>query len=694
MEQAVTKKELHILMLEDTPSDAQLIERELHKAGIAFTAQRVDTREAFIRALDEFHPDIILSDYKLPSFDGMSALQIVQSDYPEVPVIMVTGALPDIEAVELIHAGAKDYVLKDRLARLAPAVHRALSMEQGIRIRKQAEERMRLAAQVFESTLEGIMITDADRNIVEVNKAFTQITGYPREEVLGRNPNLLKSTHHGGEFYTMMWASINSTGHWVGEIWNRRKNGEAYPEALTISTVVNKQGQISNYVGIFSDITLFKQHEKQLERTAHYDALTGIPNRVLLADRMKQALAHSKRNRSLLAVCYLDLDGFKLINDMMGHEAGDKILVEIAKRIEHTIRGGDTVARLGGDEFVILLVGIEQREECTHSLARLLEVISQPIQVGGRSFTLSASIGVALYLGDNEDEDVDALLRHADQAMYSAKQAGKNRYYLYDPAHDQRTRAHQALLGQIIYGLSHGQFELHYQPKVEMHSRRLVGAEALIRWRHPERGLLSPGEFLQVVYGTELEIGMGEWVIAAALEQLRSWHQSGLALELSINISAFHLQSAEFPEKLRQRMAAYPDLPAGSLQIEILETAALEDVSNTTAIIEACRSIGVSFALDDFGTGYSSLSYLSNLPVNTLKIDQSFVRDMLEDKGDRAIVQGIIALAHAFEREIVAEGIETEDIYQALLEMGCEIGQGYGIARPMPPEEFLRWHST
>ena len=347
------------------------------------------------------------------------------------------------------------------------------------------------------------------------------------------------------------------------------------------------------------------------------------------------------------------------------------------------------MARLGGDEFVILLMDMEQEQECFSSLDRLLETIARPIAIGNHSFSLSASIGVTLFPADNED--ADTLLRHADQAMYTAKQSGKNRYHLYDPAHDQRTRSQQALLGQISHGLGQGQFELHYQPKIDLGVRRLVGAEALIRWRHPERGLLFPGEFLYALEGTERDIALGEWVIATALAQLGQWKEAGLQLELSINISAFHLQSAEFIEKLRQLVARHPELPSGTLQIEILETAALNDMSRITAIIEECRSFGVSFALDDFGTGYSSLAYLSNLPVHTLKIDQSFVRDMLEDKGDYAIVQGVIALARAFERETVAEGIETPEIYQALLEMGCGVGQGYGIARHMPAEELLNW---
>jgi diguanylate cyclase (GGDEF)-like protein len=390
-----------------------------------------------------------------------------------------------------------------------------------------------------------------------------------------------------------------------------------------------------------------------------------------------------------LAVCYLDLDGFKLVNDTMGHEAGDRVLIEVTKRIKDTIRGDDTVARLGGDEFAVLLQGLNAAEECSSSLNRLLEAISQPIEIKGKLFEVSASIGVALYPSD--DQDADTLLRHADQAMYTAKQSGKNRYYLYDAENDQRARSHHEFLRRLTLALAKNEFELFYQPKVDMRSLQLVGAEALIRWNHPERGLLAPSEFLHIVEGSTLEIELGDWVVATALAQLEAWLQAGMPMELSINISARHLQASDFTWKLKRKLLRYPNLPKGSLQIEVLETAALEDIPRVIDTIERCRKIGISFALDDFGTGYSSLSYLGRLPVDTLKIDQSFIRDMLEDKGDRAIVQGVIALAKAFDRKIVAEGVETEELFRALLEMGCEYGQGYGIARPMAAGALPAW---
>ncbi|MDZ4201778.1 MAG: EAL domain-containing protein [Gallionella sp.] len=555
--------------------------------------------------------------------------------------------------------------------------------------RKRIDERLQLTAKVFENTLEGIIITDAAMNIVEVNDAFTSITGYARDEAIGKTPRMLQSGLQSPSFYRDMWQGIASLGHWRGEVWNRNKQGEVFAELLNISAVTNDRGEVTNYVAVFSDITLLKQHEKQLEHVAHYDPLTGLPNRLLLADRMRQALAHAKRNKTLLAVCFIDLDGFKNVNDSMGHEAGDKVLIEVTRRFSQMLRADDTVARMGGDEFVVLLEGLEAAEECLGSLNRLLESVAQQMDIDGKTFFLGASIGVSLYHGD--DQDADTLLRHADQAMYIAKQSGKNRYHLYDVEHDQRARTHHEFLARIASGLADNEFELYYQPKVEMTTRKLSGAEALIRWNHPERGLLAPGDFLRAIEGTELEIELGEWVMQAALEQLERWRLIGLELELSINISASHLQNSDFVWKLKRKLLRYPELPAESLQIEVLETAALDDIAKVGKIIEACHKIGVSFALDDFGTGYSSLSYLSHLPVDALKIDQSFVRDMLVDKGDHAIVQGVIALADAFERKTVAEGVETEAHFQALLAMGCQYGQGYGIARPMPEAALLRW---
>jgi diguanylate cyclase (GGDEF)-like protein/PAS domain S-box-containing protein len=556
----------------------------------------------------------------------------------------------------------------------------------------QAEQALRISEEKLRGLYElaplGIALTDMNGQYVEFNESFRQICGYPEDELRKLDYWTLTPRDY-EEQETRQLESLSKTGRYGPYEKNyRQKNGKLIPIRLNGMLVTGKNGQ--QYIwSIVEDISSRKQHEEQLVRIAHYDALTGIPNRVLLSDRMKQAMAQTIREQNMLAVCYLDIDGFKPINDQFGHETGDQVLVEISRRIENTIRGGDTVARLGGDEFVILLLGLERGNECIATLDRLLEAIAQPIPIKGNPFSLSASIGVSIYPLDNED--IDTLLRHADQAMYAAKVSGKNRYYLHDTEQDQRTREHLAILGHIKHGLLNGQFELYYQPKIDLRSKQLVGAEALIRWNHPERGLLPPAEFLRQIENSELDIEIGEWVIASALGQIKLWRKAGLDIEVSINISAYHLESPDFVEKLQQKLLQFSDLPTGCFQIEVLETAALEDVTKVSKIIEACRCFGVGFALDDFGTGYSSLLYLSKLPVDELKIDQSFVRDMLEDKGDRVIIQGIIALAEAFNLKTVAEGIETKDHYHMLLDMGCDIGQGYGIARPMQSSKLLAW---
>lgn len=568
----------------------------------------------------------------------------------------------------------------------APAL---IAAARDIAERLAAEQSLRLAASVFANAHEGIMITDVSGHIVEVNPTFTELTGYSRGEAIGQNAGMLNSGHHDTAFYRNMWETIRDQGHWRGEVWNRKKSGEVFVELLTISAVRDNRGEITHFVGIFSDITLLKEHQERLERLAHFDPLTQLPNRMLLADRLQLAMANASRNRGLLAVCYLDLDGFKPVNDRFGHAAGDRLLVEVALRLRNSVRGGDTVARLGGDEFVILLSGLGDLHECDHALGRITAALAQPFSVSGESVTVSASIGVTLYPHDGSD--ADTLLRHADQAMYVAKQSGRNRHHLFDPEKDRRARRRREDIARIAQALADNEFVLHYQPKVDMRRGRVVGAEALIRWRHPERGLVSPQEFLPAVEGHDLAIAIGNWVIGTALDQMAAWRQAGIDLSVSINIAGEHLQHPGFARELGRCLAAHPSVDPARLELEVLETAAIEDVVRVAQLFEECRRLGVSFALDDFGTGYSSLTYFRRLPAEVLKIDQSFVRDMLDDPEDLAIVEGVIGLTRAFRRQVIAEGVESAEHGLVLLLLGCDLAQGFGIARPMPAEELPAW---
>lgn len=538
------------------------------------------------------------------------------------------------------------------------------------------------------------MITDASATITEVNDAFNRITGYATEEVLGKNPKILQSGRHSPDFYAEIWDTLLAQGHWRGEIWNRRKNGEIYPEMLTISAVKNAAGLVQHYVSLCTDITSMKEHQGQLERIAHYDLLTNLPNRVLLADRLSQAMLQCSRHEQSLAVVFLDLDGFKHINDTNGHDVGDELLIALSIRMKEALRKGDSLARIGGDEFVAVLTDLTTVENCEPVLERLLLAASKPVTIGDAVLHVSASIGVTFYPEDNVDADL--LMRHADQAMYMAKESGKNRYHLFDIAQDDAVKVQRESLDAIRSALDKHQFVLHYQPKVNMRTGKVIGVEALIRWQHPKRGLLNPIEFLPIIENNPMSVEMGEWVIATALTQISQWLEMGLNLPVStsVNIAAVQLQQPDFTQRLTTLLAAHPNVEPRYLELEVLETSALDDVNYVSTIMNGCMRLGVNFALDDFGTGYSSLTYLRRLPANLIKIDQSFVRDMLIDADDLAIVEGVIALAKSFKREVIAEGVETIEHGTALLHLGCDLAQGYGIARPMPSVDIPEWVSS
>ncbi|MGC9456885.1 MAG: EAL domain-containing protein [Halothiobacillaceae bacterium] len=555
--------------------------------------------------------------------------------------------------------------------------------------RKRIEERLRLDASVFHHAHEGILVTDATGQIVEANATFCHMTGYERDEVIGRNPRFLQSGRQDGEFYRRMWSTLLERGAWHGELWNRKKNGDIYAQLAHISAVRDDRGRLTHFVGLFSDITPIKETEHQLKSMAYHDALTRLPNRSLLSERMRDAMAQTRAQGGQLVVAYMDLDGFKPVNDSLGHDKGDQLLRQVADRLRKCVRGMDTVARLGGDEFVVLLTEIQDQTQWTRALDRLLQSVNAPYELDGKEVRVSASVGVTLFPDD--DADADTLMRHSDQAMYRAKQEGRNRYHLFDPEHDRRAQEQSVALERIAAGLSDGEFVLYYQPKVDMTSGQVAGAEALIRWQHPERGLVPPGEFLPMVEDSDLSADLGVWVIREALRQWAAWHADGLTLPLSVNVSAHHLESPDFATRLAELLSEVPEYQAGMLDLEILETAALLDVERICGLIHECAGMGVLFSLDDFGTGYSSLTYLKRLPAQTLKIDQSFVRDMLDDPEDRAIVEGVVGLARAFDRCVIAEGAETPEHCRLLRSLGCFMAQGYGIARPMPAASLAGW---
>lgn len=556
--------------------------------------------------------------------------------------------------------------------------------------RKKIEEKLYLAASVFTYAHEGIMITTADGKIIDINNAFSRLTGYSREEIIGKNPRILKSGQHDANFYAGIWQKLLFEGYWQGEIWNKRKNGELYVALQTISAVRDTQGKVRQYISLFSDITLRKEQQQQLEHLAHYDPLTKLPNRVLLADRLQQAMTQAQRRGQQIALVYLDLDGFKNINDKHGHDAGDKLLIALADNMKASLREGDTLTRLGGDEFVAVLIDLPDAAAGVPIIQRLLSAAAQTVQIDHKILQVSASLGITFY-PQIEETDADQLLRQADQAMYQAKQAGKNRYHVFDTELDRSVRGHHENIERIRHALHAKEFVLYYQPKVNMRTGAVIGAEALIRWQHSEQGLLLPASFLPIIEDHALAIEVGEWVINTALNEMEQWHKAGLDIHISVNIGARQLQQSNFVTRLGKILAAHPHIKPHYLELEVLETSALKDMNHISEVIEACRLLGVTFSLDDFGTGYSSLTYLKRLPVTQLKIDQSFVRDMLDDPADLSILDAVLGLASAFRRQVIAEGVETVAHGKMLLQLGCELAQGYGIARPMPASQLLDW---
>jgi len=556
--------------------------------------------------------------------------------------------------------------------------------------RKQVETDLRIAAAAFESH-EGMMITDAKMVILRVNRAFTEVTGYTAEEVIGQTPQLLKSGRHNTGFYQAMWASINQSGTWQGEVWDRRKNGEIYPKWLTISAVKGNNGVVTHYVGIHVDITERKAAEKEIQLLAYYDPLTRLPNRRLLMDRLQQAIASSARTGREGALLLIDLDNFKTLNDTLGHQVGDQLLQQIAQRLEACVRDGDTVARLGGDEFVVILENLsEQALEAASQTEtvgeKILASLGQPYQFATHVHQSTASIGVTLF--DDKNQATNELLKQADIAMYQAKKASRNTLRFFDPKMQASINARVSLESELRKALESQQFQLYYQIQVDS-SHWPLGAEVLIRWLHPERGMVSPMEFIPLAEETGLILPIGQWVLDTACAQIKTWQQDPVSrdLVLAVNVSAKQFRQADFVAQVQATLQRH-DINPTRLKIELTESLLLYDIEDTIDTMKVLSKIGVQFSLDDFGTGYSSLQYLKRLPLDQIKIDQSFVRNITTDVSDRAIVRTIIAMAHSMDISVIAEGVETEEQRQLLLKSGCINFQGYLFSKPVPIEQF------
>ncbi|PVV26752.1 MAG: hypothetical protein B6D79_05305 [gamma proteobacterium symbiont of Ctena orbiculata] len=565
-------------------------------------------------------------------------------------------------------------------ASLKQALQRAQELSEALR---NSEERFRM---LFEANKAVMLTIDPDTGtILAANNAAVDFYRYDQDKLLGMQISDINILSQEDIDLEMQNARNEERHHFYFR--HALASGEIR-DVEVHSGPIDWNGQEVLY-SIIHDVTDRKKAEAELEYIANYDALTGLPNRRLKIDRLRQAIAHSKRNGVSVGICYLDLDGFKPINDRFGHDTGDQILIEISRRLQATLREKDTISRVGGDEFVLILSDLTGVQQCTQILDRVLEEIAEPIQVGTTHLEVNASIGVTLFPED--DVDADILIRHADQAMYWAKEEGKNCYRLFVPHQNKQVKVNRENYQHLQNALLNEEFVIYYQPKIDMYSCEVIGVEALIRWMHPEYGITLPGEFLSLITKTELELELGRWVIDQALRQVSEWQGNGIVLPISVNVGVYHLQSPVFAKQVRELFSKHPDVKPEMLELEILETASIEDTNAIYHTLTDCHELGIKISLDDFGTGYSSLAYFHRLPVDTLKIDQSFVQAMLDDPQDLTIVDSVVRLAHAFRHPVIAEGVESIEHASALLTLGCRFGQGYGIAKPMPAENIPSW---
>lgn len=555
-----------------------------------------------------------------------------------------------------------------------------------ISYKKRTDRRLALSERILNHTNEGIVVTSPEGYITDINQAYSNITGYSREELIGNKPNLLQSGRHDDQFYQQMWQQINDTGHWEGEIWDRRKNGEIYPKWLSIITIFNDDNSINCYIGMFTDITEKKKTEQELEHLHYFDPLTKLPNRILLADRLKQALSLAKRENEELAVLIMDLGRFKFINDSLGHHAGDELLEIVAKELNEIVRDSDTVARLGDDEFAILLPELRLPEDASIVAQNIINKLAVTYELAGQHIEIHINIGIASFPDDSDD--AESLINSAELALYKAKELGANNYLFFSQDLQDAIANQLALENALKEAIEQDQLTLYYQPKIDLKNNQIIGMEALVRWIHPEKGMIPPDQFIPFAEESNLILSMGEWIIRTACRETAQWHaNTKLPLVVAINLSAKQFREHNLLDKIRAVVEEHALNPE-CIELEITESSVMDNVEEALETMHRLRNHGLKLAIDDFGTGYSSLSYLKRFPINTLKIDQSFVRELTEESDDAAIVEAIISMADKLRLNVVAEGVETEDQLQFLTDKGCQNGQGYFLSRPLPSHEF------
>ncbi|WP_165901798.1 putative bifunctional diguanylate cyclase/phosphodiesterase [Reinekea marinisedimentorum] len=606
--------------------------------------------------------------------------------FSKITIILSVLLLSALAAISIAWHMAQRRTLKN--------LTRQLSHETELRKKAESSQAMRenlLAGAVFAYTSEGIVITDANANIIDANTSFERLTGYSKEEALGRNPNFLQSGQHDESFYKKMWAQLKASGYWRGEIWNRRKSGALYPELLTINSIRDEHNRVTNYIAIFSDISQLKMTEKRLDKLAYFDQVTDLPNRIHLTDRLDQAILHSQINNLQLAIIFLDLDRFKSINESFGHAAGDELLRQISKRLKATLRAVDTVARISSDEFVMLIQHISSREEVQTIVNKLMATFEIPFNIENRPYNQTASIGISVYPDDGSN--TSELLRSADSAMYLAKNEGRNTFRFFDKSDIRLTEKRIRLEIALQRAAKKNEFSLAYQPQYELSSKRIIGLEALIRWHNPALGDIPPSQFIPVAEQNGKIREVGRWVLETACQQGADWARKGIDFgRISVNISGIQLHENNFDE-LVKKVLVKTGLQPSCLELEVTESVVMNRIDAGISQLNRLRKLGVKIAIDDFGTGYSSLEYLKKLPIDKLKLDRSFVKDIPGDQDDLAISRAVISMGKALGLEVVAEGIETIEQNSTLLESGCAFGQGYWFSKPQSAEqiyEFIR----
>lgn len=683
---------LKILMLEDSATDAELLRTMLQRSGLDFDWVCVENESGFKRELDAFEPNIVLSDYNLPAYDGGTALQHVLATHPHLPVIIVTGALGEEKAVQLLRDGAVDYILKDRLARLPDAVKRALGNSRVAAERLVAQGKLvesdRLLRQAQEIAHLGSLRWELAEDLIYCSEEAYRIFGLLPDES-GHEPRSFFEQVVLPSDYEFFWKEIQDTragkSEFNCEVRFRRPTGEMRWVHGQARIICDEAGKPAKLIAALLDITERKATESRILYMANHDALTGLPNREQLYANLGSAINSSNRNNHGFALMFLDLDHFKDINDTLGHDVGDRLLVEMSQRLLKACRSEDTVSRLGGDEFILLLPESDE-QGAAQAANKLLAIVSRPFMIDLHEINVTGSIGIAIYPIDGEN--IDQLSRHADAAMYRAKEDGRNAFRFFTKQMQEHSARNLLLVNALSHAIVREQLEVYFQPQIITRDRTVVGAEALLRWQHPELGAVSPGEFIRLAEDSGLILQIGEWVLRQAIRQAKRWQDQGFApLLMAVNLSAVQFHQPELPQ-LVARILKEEGLSPAYLELELTESVTMRDPLAAIDVIKKLHEQGIHMSIDDFGTGYSSLNYLKKFQVSRLKIDQSFIRDLCVDPEDMAIVSAIISMSHSLGFETIAEGVETRDQLRILDGLGCDEVQGYYFSRPVPAAQF------